>query len=69
MTKPKDRLGLVGDSVGLRLLEETVGRSQVFFHLDMDKEKCDFFFKGHLPGTRTETHIGFSPEISRIHRG
>lgn len=44
MTKPKDLLGLVGDSVGLRLLEETVGRSQVFFHLDMDKEKCDFFF-------------------------
>lgn len=47
MTRPKDLLELVEDSIGLSLLEEAVSRSERFFLVDKDKEKCDIyiFFK------------------------
>lgn len=52
-------------SLGLRLLEEAVGRLQISsLHLDMDKEKCCFFLKkGPSQGTSMETHVGVSPEV------
>lgn len=43
MTRPKDLLELVEDSIGLSLLEEAVSRSERFFLVDKDKEKCDIY--------------------------